>query len=94
MTTTDTDLDREERRLQARLDANLTAAEAALKEATKSPTVTGSQGQARPHPGFGIAAQCDELAMRLHARLTELRERREKDAELAAARELTTVKLR
>jgi hypothetical protein len=51
--------------LKARLDANLEAARSALEAAIGDPWVAGSMGQLKPHPGFSVAARCDEVALKL-----------------------------
>jgi hypothetical protein len=61
-------IDREEA-LWARFRDNLAKAESASAEAAKEPFVKGSTGQLTEHPGFKIAARCDELALRLYREL-------------------------
>ena len=41
-----------------------------MAEAAKEPFVAGSTGQLTEHPGFKVAARCDELAVRLYRDLT------------------------
>ena len=60
-----------EEALWARFHANLARAEAAMAEAIEEPFVKGSTGQLVEHPGFKVAARCDDLALRLYAKLTE-----------------------
>ena len=62
---------RREQALWARFDANVARADAAMAEAIEEPFVQGSTGQLVEHPGFKTAARCDELALRLYAKLTE-----------------------
>ena len=57
--------------LWSRFTENLARADAAMAEAAKEPFVAGSTGQLTEHPGFKIAARCDELALRLYRVLTE-----------------------
>jgi len=57
--------------LWSRLTENLARAEAAMADAAKEPFVAGSTGQLTEHPGFKVAARCDELALRLYRVLTE-----------------------
>lgn len=52
------------------MDANLSVAEEAMGEARRNPWVKGSTGQLREHPGFAVAARCDEQALRLYRELT------------------------
>jgi hypothetical protein len=59
--------------LTARLDANLRAAQAAMDAAQAEPWVTGSTGQPKAHPGFAVAARCDEVALRLAVELRSLK---------------------
>jgi hypothetical protein len=61
----------------------------ALAAAIRSPWVEGSTGQPKAHPGFDVAATHDELALRLHRELQELRQRRAKDDLIKEAQELT-----
>lgn len=56
--------------LAARLEANLETAAEAMAAARAEPYVEGSQGQLRPHPGFTVAARCDEIASKLYAQIT------------------------
>ena len=56
--------------LWSRFSENLKTAEAAKAEAAKDPFVEGSTGQLTEHPGFKVAARCDELALRLYRELT------------------------
>ena len=42
-----------------------------MAEAAKEPFVAGSTGQLTEHPGWKVAARCDELALRLYRVLTE-----------------------
>ena len=60
-----------EEALWARFDENLVRAEAAMALAVGEPFVKGSTRQLVEHPGFKVAARCDELALRLYAKLTE-----------------------
>ena len=60
-----------EQALWARFDENLARADAAMAEAIQEPFVHGSTGQLVEHPGFKTAARCDELALRIYAKLTE-----------------------
>ncbi len=62
-------IEREEA-IRGRLEANLGAAEAAMRAARRKPWVQGSTGQLVPHPGFPVAAACDEVALRLYRELT------------------------
>lgn len=57
--------------LWERFTANLAKADAAMAEAAKEPFVAGSTGQLTEHPGFKVAARCDELALRLYRVLTD-----------------------
>ena len=57
--------------LWSRFTENLARADAATAEAAKEPFVAGSTGQLTEHPGFKVAARCDELALRLYRALTE-----------------------
>ena len=57
--------------LWSRFTENLARAHAAMAEAAKVPFVAGSTGQLTEHPGFKVAARCDELALRLYRELTE-----------------------
>ena len=59
-----------EKSFRSRLDDNLKAAEEAMREARRNPWVKGSTGQLREHPGFAVAARCDEQALRLYRELT------------------------
>lgn len=52
-----------ELRLLERMVLNLIAADNALSQALLEPFVEGSQGQLVEHPGYKIAARCDEKAM-------------------------------
>src|SRR4051794_9255929 len=72
----DLDLDIDIEQLQQRYEANLAAADRTLKAAQREAWVKGSAGQRRAHPGFAIAAKCDELVLRYQERLEELRKRR------------------
>jgi hypothetical protein len=55
--------------LLERLVANLLVAEAAMQEAAGEITVKGQKGSPAAHPGFGVAAKCDEVALRIAAEL-------------------------
>jgi esterase/lipase superfamily enzyme len=59
-----------EERLRTRIDANLQAADDAMRAARANPFVEGSTGQLRPHPGFTVAATCDDRALALYRELT------------------------
>src|SRR5687768_8400587 len=61
------------RELETRYQANLWAAASALDAARRDPWVQGSTGQRKAHPGFAVAARCDELALRYARELGELR---------------------
>ena len=67
-----------ETQLGERIAANVTTAEKAMKAAMAEPWVKGSTGQKRAHPGFDVAARCDELALRLTVELRELRHQRKR----------------
>jgi len=56
--------------LAERLQANLETAAEAMAAARAEPYVEGSTGQLRAHPGFSVAARCDEIASRLYGQLT------------------------
>lgn len=60
-----------EQALWERFHANLARVEVAMADAARDPFVKGSTGQLTEHPGFRVAARCDELALRLYAKLTE-----------------------
>jgi hypothetical protein len=68
-----------EARLERRLKANLLAAQRVLAAAQKEPTVPGSQGQPRSHPGFETARRLDEMVVVISAELREVRRQRESD---------------
>jgi hypothetical protein len=55
----------EREELLERLESNVTAAKKAHEAAEKTPFVPGSVGQLREHPGFRVAARCDEIAVKL-----------------------------
>jgi hypothetical protein len=55
--------------LLERLDANLMVAEAAMQEAAGEIVVKGQKGSPAAHPAFGVAAMCDEVALRIAAEL-------------------------
>lgn len=93
MSSSNTD-DKLERLLEARVKANVEAAKAALAAARKSPSVTGSTGQLRANPLYGVAERCDELALKLAAELGKLHDRRARDVEDHRLRDLTTDRLR
>ena len=42
-----------------------------MAAAESQPSVEGSTGQLRPHPGFGVAARCDVLAVKLTEELRQ-----------------------
>jgi hypothetical protein len=64
-------LSERESALWSRFTENLARADEAMAEAAKQPFVAGSTGQLTEHPGFKVAARCDELALRLYRVLTE-----------------------
>ena len=60
--------------LEARFVESAAAARQALEAARADPWVKGSRGQLVAHPGFGVAAKLDMVAVRI---ATELRMARE-----------------
>jgi hypothetical protein len=75
-----TDDEKQLQDLERRYRANLRAAAAALAAARREPWVAGSTGQRKAHPGFAVAARCDELVLRFAQELEELRKRHKGDA--------------
>ena len=75
-----TDDEKQLQDLETRYRANLRAASAALAAARREPWVVGSTGQRKAHPGFAVAARCDELVLRYAQELEELRTRSKGDA--------------
>ena len=57
--------------LWSRFTENLARADEAMAEAAKEPFVAGSTGQLTEHPGYKVAARCDELALKLWRVLSE-----------------------
>lgn len=55
--------------LLERLVVNRMAAHGALAEAAAEPWVSGSTGQLVAHPGFAVAARCDQVALSLARQL-------------------------
>jgi hypothetical protein len=77
--------------LEGRYRANLSAAAAALAAARREPWVVGSTGQRKAHPGFVVAARCDELVLRYAQELEEMRKRLERDDSVDPFAELDRV---
>ena len=59
--------------LEARFEANVAVAHETLRAALADPWVKGSTGQKVAHPGFSVAAKCDEVALRLAAEVRAAR---------------------